>query len=116
MIKKFSDFYSKLETGQKLQFPVEGSYCTLRATFNSGVYVFHVTVVQAITLLTVSDSADNRTTFRDLKQILQISTKELTSYLIPLFLENKKRSKILLKTPEVITKAVFKRILNKKKI
>jgi ribosomal protein L25 (general stress protein Ctc) len=99
MIQTFNEYYCSIETGHKLQYPLEGSCCDLDAYFESNKYTFHVSVVQAIYLLHLSKCENYQTTFEELKKIMKLSDSEINKNLIPLVI-GKGDKQVLIKEPE----------------
>lgn len=97
MMESFDEYYTGIQNGHQLQYPLEGSSCDLSGTFNEKRFLFNVSIVQAILLLYISNKTENNeVTVGDLKKVLDIEKKEFSKNLIPLV-----KKKVLLKTPEV---------------
>lgn len=93
---EFGEFYKARNSSHVLNWMHDCSNCELAGTFASGKFVFNVSTVQAMILLTFNDT--QKVTYTDLKNFLQIGQDELRKNLAGLFKEAEKR--LLKKIPD----------------
>jgi hypothetical protein len=93
---EFGEFYKARNSSHVLNWMHDCANCELAGTFESGKFMFNVSTVQAMILLTFNDT--QKVTYTDLKNSLQIGQDELRKNLAGLFKEADKR--LLKKIPD----------------